>query len=406
MKQQKLLPIYSRLIFKVLLISLLSLLNVSCRSVHQITPQPYYQISTDDSIEEAEYLRAIKRLSRILKRDPMNADALTARGYCFLKVGEYEKALNDFNESIKTKPSFEGYIQRSRLHRDLGNYEEVLKDLRMAEKIDPDNRLFDYEMGFFYAFTEQFPEAIQSFKKAQMVGSSDFYKEHNFSCYLNIGDSYYMLKDYKSALDNYYYAQMIYPENYFIHKKLGNAYADLNDFEKSIEHYTISISINPDFMEAYYNRGNVFFTINKYDEAILDYKSAEYLLEDKETLIINYTNLSRLLFLTERYRESIKYGNKILMNADVVDLGIFYYIAKYNMAISYLNLSEPETAYEIYDECFSDGFLRNTNLVNQVMDDLVSHYNKGLNNETVKKIFIDIIKISQEEFYRKVNKIN
>jgi tetratricopeptide (TPR) repeat protein len=404
--QTKYLFFYFGLTFKVLLVLLLSLLNVSCRSVHQITPQPYYQISKDDSIEEAEYLIAIKRLSRIIKRDPMNADALTARGYCFLKVGEYEKALNDFNESIKTKPSFEGYIQRSRLHRDLGNYEEVLKDLRRAEEIDTDNRLFDYEMGSFYALTEHFPEAIQSFEKALVVGSADFIKKHNFACYLGIGDSYYMLKDYKSALDNFYYALMIFPDNCIVHKKIGNAYAGLNDFEKSIEHYTIAISFNPDFMEAYYNRGNVYFTIHKYDEAIQDYKRAEYLLEEKETLIINYTNLSRLLFLTERYRESIEYGNKILKNADVVDLGVFYYIAKYNMAISYLNLSEPETAYELYDECFSDGFLRNTNLVNQVTDDLISHYNKGLHKEIVKNIFLDIIKFSEEEFYRKVNKTN
>ena len=62
------------------------------------------------------------------------------RGCCYHEVGKYEKAISDFNESIKISPElFRVYESKGKAYFKLGNYSQALSDYTTAMNFKPEN---------------------------------------------------------------------------------------------------------------------------------------------------------------------------------------------------------------------------------------------------------------------------
>ncbi|RIB04390.1 hypothetical protein C2G38_2254401 [Gigaspora rosea] len=70
------------------------------------------------------YEESLADLSRSLKIDPNNAEALSTRGQIYFRMNRYEESLADLTNSLKIKPDH------------LNTYEEALIDLNKFEEIE------------------------------------------------------------------------------------------------------------------------------------------------------------------------------------------------------------------------------------------------------------------------------
>jgi tetratricopeptide (TPR) repeat protein len=95
--------------------------------------------------------------------------------------------------------------------------------------------------------------------------------------YLNRGNTYYILGNKQSALDDFKEAINLIPRttNYAAaFNNLGVAYADLGQYKPAIDNFNEAIMLKPDYADAYNNRGLSYFNQEKKDLGCQDAQKA------------------------------------------------------------------------------------------------------------------------------------
>jgi tetratricopeptide (TPR) repeat protein len=86
-----------------------------------------------------EYEEAIERFTRVLERDPGNAQAWFHRGIAYLESGRPEAAIRDFTESLRRREEPEAYYNRAMAWLDLRDLERALADLDAVLRLNPED---------------------------------------------------------------------------------------------------------------------------------------------------------------------------------------------------------------------------------------------------------------------------
>jgi tetratricopeptide (TPR) repeat protein len=94
------------------------------------------------------YLRVVNEW---IDEDPTDHHAYFSRHFAWMKIGQPEKALDDLNKAIalELKPDPMSFLARGRVHRHLGEYEKAIEDYDRGEAIDPSRWQAD-AMGVLY----------------------------------------------------------------------------------------------------------------------------------------------------------------------------------------------------------------------------------------------------------------
>ncbi len=170
-----------------------------------------------------------------LKYYPDNATAYGNRGEAYKDIGQYDKALEDFNNAIRVDPKYaEGYNSRGQILAMRGNIDEALEDFLKVIELNP-----------------HFDEA-----------------------YNNIGIIYTMKKDNEKALIYFKKAIEIDPANGQAHYNLGIIFEQKRMPKQALANYNKAIQLNPHSADAYYGRGNVYATMGIFDQAAKDFEKA------------------------------------------------------------------------------------------------------------------------------------
>ena len=114
-----------------------------------------YSKRGDNYFTEKNFERAIEDFSETIKLEPDNPFAYYKRGLSYTNKKEFDLAIADFNAAIKIEPNKFGhfYFDRALAYSFKGNTDSAMSDLEMAIKIDPQNK--DY------------CEAIEELKKSK-----------------------------------------------------------------------------------------------------------------------------------------------------------------------------------------------------------------------------------------------
>jgi tetratricopeptide (TPR) repeat protein len=80
------------------------------------------------------YLRIVNEW---IQDNPENPHAYFDRHFAWMKIGEPQRALGDLNKVIELKPDMVSFLSRGEVHRHLGEYEKALEDFDRGEAIDP-----------------------------------------------------------------------------------------------------------------------------------------------------------------------------------------------------------------------------------------------------------------------------
>jgi tetratricopeptide (TPR) repeat protein len=98
------------------------------------TPEEVLELHNVLRSDPQRYLRIVNDW---IQSDPNNSHAYFDRHFAWMKIGEPERALEDLNRVIELAPQPVAFRSRGEVHRHLGEYIKALSDFDRAEALNP-----------------------------------------------------------------------------------------------------------------------------------------------------------------------------------------------------------------------------------------------------------------------------
>lgn len=173
-------------IFLFLVISIISMNILGCRSKEPKTAEFYFDKGIDYVIRENSN-RAIHNFSQAIKLDHKFAKAYLYRGYLYYKKNNLSQAFFDYNEVIKINPNYiQAYTFRADIYMRRNDFEKASSDYSVAIALDPENPEHYFNQGMA---DEQisFSKALADYSQAILINPNyaDAYKKRA-NCYYHL----------------------------------------------------------------------------------------------------------------------------------------------------------------------------------------------------------------------------
>ena len=186
-------------------------------------------------------------------------------GEKFYQNNDYDKAIAEYNNSIRLKPNFsEAYIARGNAYRKRGNNSRAIEDYSLAIQHGGGRaEVYNYR-GFAYAERGETGKAVADYSQALRL------RRDYPDAYINRAHAYYETGDYDRAIDDYTQAIRLEPRNASAWNRRGSAWYRKGDNSRAIADFSQAITIRPDYALAWHNRGNVWYNLGDYGKALVD----------------------------------------------------------------------------------------------------------------------------------------
>jgi tetratricopeptide (TPR) repeat protein len=197
------------------------------------------------------------------------------------------------SESDKAK-AFEKGNQAVKLE-DEGKYEEALKLLDEAQKLDPTNYNYPYEVGYTYYAQQEYKKALKEFKKVVK------YNNITDQCFQMLGNTYDVLGDSANAFKAYDEGLKMFPNSGALYLEKGNVYWAKKQYTNALPFYEQGIQVAPRFPSNYYRAARLYLSS---DEEVWGMIYGEIFM-NLETGTKRTAEISKLLYDT--YKSEIKF---------------------------------------------------------------------------------------------------
>jgi Flp pilus assembly protein TadD len=164
--------------------------------------------------------------------------------------------------------SAEDHKRRADEFTEKKDYDNAIKELTEAIKLDSDNAEHYGYRGNVYCEKADYAAGLNDFIKAIEIDSG------NAEYYNNRGDVYYIQENYAAAIKDYTKAIELDPDNAVDYNHRGNAYRCQENYAAAIKDATKAIELAPDNADYYCNRGHAFFALGNKTAAKADYRMA------------------------------------------------------------------------------------------------------------------------------------
>lgn len=180
-----------------------------------------------------KYRESISAFTRVIERNPMNAQAYNDRGSAKRKVNDFDNAIYDYSRAIEINPSLAiAYANRAGVKRENEDFEGALKDYGKALELEETNAMLvnnrgdvKFQMGDYVGAVQDFTEAIKVDPK------------YTFA-YNNRGYAYYKLRKYKESINDYDKAIELDAEYGYAYLNRGISKEMLGDFSGACSDWT------------------------------------------------------------------------------------------------------------------------------------------------------------------------
>jgi tetratricopeptide (TPR) repeat protein len=154
--------------------------------------------------EEAEQQRitALRAAEEERNRAETRATALISQGDTDSNLGDYDRAVADYNEAIRLDPkSTLAFIGRGDAYTNKGDHDRALADYNEAIRLDPKSALAHSDRGVAYANKGDYDRALADFNEAIRLQSKNAHAFRNRGVvYAYQGDNARAIADFNEAI--------------------------------------------------------------------------------------------------------------------------------------------------------------------------------------------------------------
>ncbi len=248
--------------------------------------------------ESGNYEGAVEDFNQAIKLDPQNALAYNRRGDAYYRLGDYEQAQADSSQAILLNPQdANAYFDRGFAFSELGKYKEAIADYTQAIKLNSKDAYAYYGRGLARAQSKDHKGAIGDFSKAIAL------KPQYTEAYLQRGILHRRLKLRLEAIQDFDKVIKINPSDAKAYYQRGLTQSINKQKDEAIKDYTDAININPKYIEAYLNRGDIYSDLGNQVEATEDYNT---ILQIDPKFIAAYIHRGITAFLLEIIKALLK----------------------------------------------------------------------------------------------------
>jgi tetratricopeptide (TPR) repeat protein len=168
------------------------------------------------------------------------------RGVTYARLGNYQRAIKDFDKFIELNPQYvRAYSNRGLAYAKKGQYEEAISDYKQVLKINPDNiNAYNY-LGYLYIDKEiDLEEGLRLIKKALSLAPE------NASIIGSLGWAYYKKGMFDEALEELERAIKLGGDKVNLHEHLAKVYEKKEKYEEAMKAWKKVLEINPQHREA------------------------------------------------------------------------------------------------------------------------------------------------------------
>jgi len=308
----------------------------------------------------------------------VKARALHNLGVIYQGQGEYEKALEKYNESLKISKEL-GYKEGiavtlhelGMIHLNQGEYDKALKKYNVSLKISKE--LGDkqgisgtlHQLGMIYHDQGEYEKAVEKYNESLKISGKLGDKQGIANALHELGRIHQTQGEYDKALKKY-------NESLKINKELGNKrgiaytlgqlgiiYHDQGEYKKALEKYNECLKISEKLGDKqsianalhqlgiiYHDQGEYTKAVEKYNESLKISKE----LGDKKGIANALHQLGNMHYHQAKYTEAVeKYNESLKISKELGDKqGIA--ISLHQLGMIYQDQGEYEKAVEKYNE--------------------------------------------------------
>ena len=234
-------------------------------------------------LKRKNYGAALKVLSKYPKSEykEIRQNALFMKAVSLYNTELYRESINYFEKSLESnynpKKSALSKYWISRAYFEIEEFEKSLKFL-LELKMDPNSLsqldkeiLMDYDVAYNYLMLSKYDLAISAFNESLKSGFSDLYR---YDAYLRIADSYFILKSYNSAVENYRRAIKLNNDLTYPYFQIAISLGLLERSSEKIEQLNTIIESFPNSTivdDCYFELATTYANSELFEKALINY---------------------------------------------------------------------------------------------------------------------------------------
>lgn len=320
------------------------------RALQLNVPNPHVSYSWigDCQKELGQYDKALSAYRESIRLKPDYVRAFNSAGLAFYLKKDYPNAAIFFEQAARLDPRTAIYRKNIGMaHIGAGRKDEAMKVYNSLVPIDPKlaNELLDeitkpattasttprtpaeqrLDEGHKFYTAKDYPKALASYQEALRL-KPDYGEAAHY-----LGMTYYQLKQYQKAISEFESAITLkFASPYHSREWIGDAHSELKEDAKALAAYTESLRLKPDYAQVARKAGDALYRLKRVPEAITAYQNALKLgPNDAATHIA----LGDVYYLQKDYEKAVPFYKDAVRlapkNHDALNvLGTTYYLLK------------------------------------------------------------------------------
>lgn len=249
----------------------------------------------NDRLTSGDYEAALNAYDEAIALDPTYVVAYYNRGLTYVNLGALDLALEDYRRVLTLDPDYApAYRQRAKIHARRGDLERALADYDAALARNPKEASLYHDRANIYYRLKLYDRAIENYDEAVRL-DPDY-----IEAYLNRGLTRVAKDDAVGALEDYNQALRRDPQRAVAYHYRGQAYAVLDRYSEALADYERAVALDPRYAAAYNSRGLIYVRLKAHAEALEAYQRAMAIRPEWATPFYNAACAAALMGDVER----------------------------------------------------------------------------------------------------------
>eukprot|EP00823_Brevimastigomonas_motovehiculus_P007131 TRINITY_DN6147_c0_g1_i1.p1 TRINITY_DN6147_c0_g1~~TRINITY_DN6147_c0_g1_i1.p1 ORF type:complete len:482 (-),score=97.88 TRINITY_DN6147_c0_g1_i1:103-1548(-) len=278
-----------------------------------------------------EYDECLKLIESELKVNNQQAEyPLYVKALIYRQRGQIQESLSLFQQATALNPhNIANLKQVGRSLYLLGKHKQAVEVYDEAQRLGVEDWEVYHNKGLCYMYLKQYTDAIDNFKKANLIQKHD-------ATFMQLGKVYTLQENFKEAIDIYLQASEFSPQNPEILTTVGLLYLRMGENDRAFDFLGSSLSFDPKNAKTVLAAGSIMQDHNDMEVALSKYRIAAVQTPNSAQL---WNNIGMCFFGKQKYLAAISCLKRALY------LDPFEWIISYNLGLVHLNTGQYASAF-------------------------------------------------------------